>query len=288
MFLRYSAIFLATFLTTLPAISRGQSSISIDGFEGPNSAPLYVIEGYFSRSLSLGDLNFVMNWSMAMNPGSETIGGRGNLSVNGTFPYGGYWWPLSLRGSLGVALKALQAGNIVRVNGKLGVNGRGSIAGYQVQKFYLNYFLTNFEIDPSAGNMTGTLRGSGGAQVMGYNLPVSLPAQVIDFPMPDVDGIPGWDSNGHWTIQLQAAADRKGNVKGGGRLTVFDQSGDPYDVISQKISGTVRNGNVSLQAVGRNPATTRARFSLIYPQSEDPKSSYLSGGVSAYGQRRGF
>lgn len=286
--LKRKALSLVIFLPLLPAIGRGQSGITINGFEGPESAPLYVIEGSFSQTYSVDDLTFQLDWSMAMNPNTGALGGTGIFSVEGYFPYAGISYPISLRGSVGVALKTLQAGDVVRVNGNLNIKGRGSIAGMRVQRFNVTYSFRNFEIDPSGGTMTGTLSAKGSAQVRGKNFPVNVPAQTIDFQLPDGDEFPGWDSAGDWTMWVQAAADRKGKIKGGGQLTVFDQGGEPYDVIFQKISGSTRNGIVSLQAVGRKSATSRVRFSLAYPQSDDPDHSYLGGSVSAYGQSRGF
>jgi len=257
------------------------------GFDGPNSAPIYVVEGDFSLSYTYNNIDYSLDWSCTMNPATGSLIGAGNFAFDGYFYYYG-WQSIYFGGSMGVALTAKQAGNVVRVNGKMALSGGGSIAGYTVSSLIITYTYTNIDVDPVLGQMSGYGSAKGRATVPGYgSYPVNVPNTYISQELPDTDTNGEWDSTGEWTAEVNATVDAKGKIVGTGELTVWDEFGEAYDVIPQKVSGKLKNGVVTLSAAGNSKPTSKITVNLTYLQSNDETVANKSS-VSAYGQNRKF
>lgn len=278
---------LLLFLFSLPAFLPAQSPENLE-FSGPDSAPIYVLEGDFNTSYSLNGINYWFGWSCSMNPASGALAGAGNFSLGGSFYYFG-WQSIDFSGTAGVALVAKQAGNVIRVNGKMALSGTGSIAGYWVNPLTITYTYTNMDVDLVLGQMSGYASAKGRASVPGYgSFPINIPKSYVppmDLPDADTDG--QWDSTGDWVAEINATVDGKGKISGNGELAVLDENGEAYDLIAQKVTGSVKNGTVSLAAAGNSRTTSRIKVNLTYLQANDTTVPNKSS-VSAYGQNRKF
>ncbi|NBT48337.1 MAG: hypothetical protein EBT07_11095 [Actinobacteria bacterium] len=180
------------------------------------------------------------------------------------------------------------AGSVVRVNGKLTMSGGGTIAGYTLDRLSLLYTFSNFDLNPNAGQMAGYVSLKGTARLLGRNLPLSLPRTYLAIDLPDEDMNGQWDSTGNWKISdIDATVDGKGKITGTGKFAVLDDAGASYDIIDQKISGTVKNGVANLIAAGNSKATSKIKVILTYRESDDQTVAKKSS-VSAYGQSRKF
>jgi hypothetical protein len=273
-------------LLLAPALLPAQTTESLK-FEGPENAPIYVIEGDFSQSFSQDGMNYSVDWSMTMSPATGVLSGVGSFDIDGNFYYYG-WQSISFTGNVAVDLAAKQAGSVVRVNGKMALSGSGSIAGYAVNSLIIRYTYTNVDIDPNLGQMSGYISVKGRASVPGYgSFPVNVPKTYLSQALPDVDSDGQWDSTGDWVSKIKASVDGKGKVTGTGDLSVLDEDGEAYDLIPQKVTGQVRRGTVSLAATGNSRATSRIKVNLTYLQANDETVSGKSS-VSAYGQSRKF
>lgn len=256
-------------------------------FEGPDSAPIYVLEGDFTSSYTLSGVDYYLDWSCTMNPATGSLSGAGNFALDGSFYYYG-WQNINFAGTIGVALSAKQAGSVVRVNGKMALSGGGSIAGYAVNSLIITYTYTNVDVDPNLGQMSGYISAKGRASVPGFgSFPVNVPKTYLSQALPDTDTDGQWDSTGDWTAEIDATVNGKGKINGTGELAVLDENGEAYDLISQKVTGSVRNGTVSLAAAGNNRTTSKIKVNLTYLQADDTTVPNKSG-VSAYGQNRKF
>ena len=263
-----------------------QSSESFE-FDSPNSAPIYVVEGDFLLSYRYDNIDYSLDWSCTMNPATGSLIGEGNFAFDGYFYYYG-WQSINFAGSMRVALTAKQAGNVVRVNGKMALSGGGSIAGYTVSSLAITYTYTNIDIDPVLGLMSGYGSAKGRAIVPGYgSYPIKVPTTYISQELPDTDTNGEWDSTGEWTAEVDATVDAKGKIVGTGELTVWDEFGEAYDVIPQKVSGKLKNGVVTLSAAGNSKPTSKIKVNLTYLQSNDETVANKSS-VSACGQNRKF
>lgn len=257
-------------------------------FPGPDSAPVYVIEGNFSQSYPVGGLNFDVDWSVMMDPASGAVAGTGFFSINGSFYYYGYNWPINFDGAVQVDFTAKPAGSVLRVNGKMALEGTGFIAGYYVDRCLVNYNYSNFEVNPATATMSGYMSAKGTARVPGYaTVPVNVPAQFVSWNLPDENTNGAWDSAGDWTAEIDAIVDGKGKISGTGELAVVDETGEAYDLIPQTVSGSVKNGTVSLASKGSTSSTSRIKVNLTYLQATDETVPQKSA-VSAYGQNRKF
>jgi len=257
-------------------------------FPGPDSAPVYVIEGNFSQNYWVGGLNFDVDWSVMMDPASGAVAGTGFFSINGTFYYYGSNWPINFDGAVQVDLTAKPAGSVLRVNGKMALAGTGSIAGYYVDRCLVNYNYSNFEVNPATATMSGYMSAKGTARVPGYaTVPVNVPAQFVSWNLPDENTNGAWDSAGDWTAEIDANVNGKGKISGTGELAVVDETGEAYDLIPQTVSGSVKNGTVSLASKGSTSSTSRIKVNLTYLQATDETVPQKSA-VSAYGQNRKF
>jgi hypothetical protein len=269
-----------------PSFLSAQTTESLE-FEGPENAPIYVIEGDFSQSFSQDGMNYSVDWSMTMSPATGVLSGVGSFDIDGNFYYYG-WQSISFTGNVAVDLAAKQAGSVVRVNGKMALSGSGSIAGYAVNSLIIRYTYTNVDIDPNLGQMSGYISATGRASVPGYgSFPVNVPKTYLSQALPDVDSDGQWDSTGDWTAEIDATVNGKGKIHGTGELAVFDENGEAYDLIAQKVTGSEKNGTVSLAATGNSPTTSKIKVNLTYLQADDTTVPTKSA-VSAYGQNRKF
>lgn len=264
---------------SLPA----QTTESLE-FEGPENAPIYVIEGNFSQTYSRDGLTLALdNWAISMNPSTGALSGGGNFRADGTINSVAIDWD----GSLDSALNVKQAGSVLRVNGKMSITGSGTIAGYALDRLALTYTLTNMDVNVAAVQMAGYVSVKGSARIFGKTIPLSLPRTYFAFDLPDEDNDGQWDSTGDWRAEIDGTVDGKGKVTGTGELSVLDENGEAFDVISQKVTGQVRRGTVNLAATGNSRATSRIRVNLTYLEANDATVSGRSS-VNAYGQSRKF
>jgi hypothetical protein len=267
---------------SLPA----QTTESLE-FEGPDNAPIYVIEGDFSHTYTTNGLTLAMdNWSILMNPSTGALSGGGDFRANGTINSVSIDWD----GSLNTALNVKQAGSVVRANGKITINGGGTIGGlWTLDRLFLVYTLSNFTVDISSAQMTGFLSASGSAKYFGglFSIPLRLPRTYFSLDLPDEDSDGQWDSAGDWTASIDATVNGKGKITGTGELSVLDENGEAFDVIPQKVTGQVRRGTVTLAATGNSRSTSRIKVNLTYLQANDATVSSRSS-VTAYGQSRKF
>lgn len=273
----FSLLFLAC--ASLPA----QSPESLE-FEGPDNVPIYVIEGDFSQTYNSYGLTLAMdNWTIFMNPSTGALSGGGNFRADGTINSVAIDWD----GSLNTALNVKQAGSALRVNGKISITGSGTIAGYDLDRLALTYTLSNMNVDVAAMQMAGYVSVMGSARVFGRNLPLALPRTYFAFDLPDEDSDGQWDSTGDWTAGIDATVDSKGKITGIGELAVLNEDGEAYDLIPQKVTGSVKNGIVALAATGNSRSISRIKVNLTYRQANDASVPGKSA-VSAYGQSRKF
>ena len=265
---------------------QAQSSESF-GFDGPDNAPIFVIEGSFSQNYTVNSMNFDVDWNMMMDPSSGSLVGTGNFAIDGYFYYYN-WWGINFSGSVATAFTAKQAGTVLRVNGKMAMTGTGYLASYYVDRCAVNYTYSNLQVDSVAGSMSGNISAKGSVRVPGYGTyPVNVPRQYLAQELPDVNQDGEWDSTGEWTAEVDATVDAKGKIVGTGELTVWDEFGEAYDVIPQKVSGSLKKGVVALSATGNSKPTSKIKVNLTYLQSNDETVANKSS-VSAYGQNRKF
>jgi hypothetical protein len=270
-------------LLLAPALLPAQTTESLE-FEGPENAPIYVIEGNFSQTYSKDGLTLALdNWAISMNPSTGALSGGGNFRADGTISSAAIDWD----GSLDSALNVKQAGSVLRVNGKMSITGSGTIAGYTLDRLAFTYTLTNMDVNVAAVEMAGYFSIKGSVRIFGRTVPLSLPRTYFAFDLPDVDNDGQWDSTGDWTAEIDATVNGKGKIHGTGELAVFDENGEAYDLIAQKVTGSEKNGTVSLAATGNSPTTSKIKVNLTYLQADDTTVPTKSA-VSAYGQNRKF
>ena len=261
-------------------------SLDISEFEGPDNAPIYVIEGDFSYTDTTNGLTLAMNnWTISMNPSTGALSGGGDFRANGTINSVSIDWD----GSLNTAMNVKQAGSVVRANGKITINGGGTIAGFwTLDRLSLVYTLSNLTVDIVSKQMTGYVSATGVAKYFSIlSIPLRLPRTYLSLDLPDEDRDGQWDSTGDWTASIDATVDGKGKITGTGELAVLNEDGEAYDLIPQKVSGSVKNGIVAMTATGNSRSTSRIKVNLTYRQANDAAVPGKSA-VSAYGQSRKF
>jgi hypothetical protein len=136
--------------------------------------------------------------------------------------------------------------------------------------------------------MSGYISAKGRATVPGYgSFPVNVPRTYLSQELPDADTDGQWDSTGDWTAEIDATVTSRGKISGTGELAVLDEDGEVYDLIPQNVSGSLKNGTVSLKAAGNNRSTSKIKLNLTYLQAND-ETIVGKSAVSAYGQNRKF
>lgn len=252
-------------------------------FDGPENAPIYVIEGDFAQNYTIGGLTYDVDWSMSANPNLGTLIGTGLFDISG-YNSG---ISVSFGGAVSIAFTVKQAGNVIRVNGKMGMAGSGYVAGYSCTA-NLTYNFSNIDVDPLTSTMGGYISAKGKVTIPGYgSQSINIPKTYLSQELPDVNSDGQWDSTGEWTADIDATVNSKGKIVGTGELTVWDEFGDAYDVIPQQVSGKLKNGVVSLAASGNSKPTSKIKVNLTYLESNDETVRNKSS-VSAYGQNRKF
>lgn len=255
-----------------------QSTESLE-FTGPENAPIYVIAGQVSGSHSYRELLISYDWESETDPASGLLSGSGNFSAEGG--------DIDLDGSLSVKMSIKSAGSAVRIGGKINVQATGIFNGYTIDRCILNYAIPGMSINPSAGTAGGYVSATGSLRATtGKKAAARVAKTFLSLDLPDTNGS-GWDSGGDWATNINATVDRKGKISGTGEMAVLDKGGQPYDLISQKISGTVKNGIVTMAAAGSSRATSKIKVSLTYRQDNQAALTGRSS-VSAYGQSRKF
>ena len=259
-------------------------TLDISEFNGPDNAPIYVIDGDIDYNDTLNGLSVSLGWSSNMNVATGTLTGSGDFTINGSVNSLAIDW----EGTIGANMNVKVAGSVVRANGKMTMSGSGTISGYTLDRLALLYTFTNFDVNPATGQMAGYVSLKGTAKLLGRTLPLSLPKTYLAMDLPDEDMNGQWDSAGDWKISdIVASVNGKGKVVGTGNFTSLDENGNPYDSIEQKISGTVKNGVVSLTATGKLKSSSKIKEILTYRLSDDQTVAKKSS-VSAYGQSRKF
>ena len=277
-----SITFLLLTLLAIPGWAQTPETETLE-FSGPSNAPIYVIDGNFHYDETWQGLSLMLDWSGSMDPATGIFSGNGDFSASGSYASYSIDWD----GTISAAMQLKTAGNVVRVNGKLTVDGGGTIAGYTLDRLVMNFSFTNFDVDVSTAQMSGYVGLKGSVKAFGQARNFSLPKTFVSFDLPDVNNDGTWDSSGDWTEGVTASVDSKGKLSGTGEFAVLDENGEPYGVISQKITGSVKNGTVNLTAVGNQRSTSKVKVSLTYLQSNDQTVTGRST-VSAYGQSRKF
>jgi hypothetical protein len=260
-------------------------SLDIVEFESPASAPIYVIDGDIHYNESVNGVSVSLDWYSTMDPATGSLKGDGPFTINGSVDTISINWA----GTIGADMNVKVAGSAVRVNGKLNMNGSGTINGSTLDRLSLLYTFSNFDVNAQTGQMAGYVSLKGSAKLFGRSVPLNLPKTYLAIDLPDSDMNGEWDNSmGDWKISdIDATVDSKGKITGTGDFSVLDNTGTPYDIIGQKISGTVKNGVVSLTAVGNSKSTAKIKEGLTYRLSDgQPVTSKSS--VSAYGQNRKF
>jgi hypothetical protein len=254
-------------------------------FDSPANAPIYVIDGDIYYNESVNGVSVSLDWDSTMDPATGSLKGGGPFTMNGSFNSVAIDWA----GTIGADMNVKVAGSAVRVNGKLNMNGSGTISGYTLDRLSLLYTFSNLDVNAQTGQMAGYVSLKGSAKLYGVNRSFSLPRTYLAFDLPDGDMNGEWDNSmGDWKISnIDATVDGKGKITGTGEFAVLDDAGDPYDVIDQKISGTVKNGVANLIATGNSKATSKIKVILTYRESDDQTVAKKSS-VSAYGQSRKF
>ena len=271
------------FLLCLASTCLG-GSLDISEFESPANAPIYVIDGDIDYNDTLNGLSVSLGWSSNMNETTGALTGSGDFTINGNVNSLAIDWA----GTIGANMNIKVTGSVIRANGKMTMSGSGTIAGYTLDRLSLVYTFSNFNVNPATGQMAGYVSLNGTASLLGKTLPLVLPKTYLAMDLPDEDMNGQWDSAGDWKISdIVASVNGKGKIAGTGKFTSLDENGNPYDIIEQKISGTVKNGVVSLTATGKSKSTSKIKEILTYRQSEDQTVRNKSS-VSAYGQSRKF
>ena len=271
------------FLLCLASTCLG-GSLDISEFESPANAPIYVIDGDIDYNDTLNGLTVSLGWSSTMNEATGTLTGSGGFTINGNVNSLAIDWA----GTIGANMSVKVAGSVVRANGKMTMSGSGTINSYSLDRLSLVYTFTNFDVNPATGQMAGYVSLKGTARLLGRTLPLSLPKTYLAMDLPDEDMNGQWDSAGDWKISdIVASVDGKGKIAGTGKFTSLDENGNPYDIIEQKISGTVKNGVVSLTATGNSKSSSKIKEILTYRLSDDQTVAKKSS-VSVYGQSRKF
>ena len=274
------ALFLIIALAAGPLWAQTNESLE---FSGPSNAPIYVIDGDFHYNITTNGVSLALDWSGSMDSASGNFSGSGDFSASGNIS----GIPIDWDGTVSAAMNLKTAGTVLRVNGKLTVAGAGTIAGYPLDRLLMVFSFTNLDVDVSTGQMSGYVSLKGSVKASGKTSSISLPKTYLSLDLPDTNNDGNWDSSGEWTEDITANVDAKGKVSGTAEFSVLDEDGEPYDTISQKISGTVKKGTVSLAAVGNQRATSKVKVNLTYLQSNDQAVTGKSS-VSAYGQSRKF
>lgn len=268
-------------------------------FEGPDNAPIYVMEGEFKQTASLEQMGgtwfYETDIAATMNVNSGAMTSVGTMAIEGTGFVNGVQFAMSMDISLAMKSVMKQAGNSVRWSGKAAMTGPMTIAasGYGSDSFNLSgiWRYRNMTLDPATGEQTGLMSyNATGRNAYGQRLPIrQAPTQTI-FPRPTIYSSEGeWrDAAGDWSTDITADVYPNGKIKGMGELTVGDPE-DPYANVEQKVTGKLNSKTdvVTLKSRGATKTTSKVRVTLNYVNATGDTVAGKSS-VRAYAQRRKF
>lgn len=273
-----------------PALPLWAQTLETLDFSGPVSAPIYVLDGQFQYQTNVNGVSMNLDWAGSMDPATGIFSGKGNFSANGSLLS---IIPIDWDGNVSTTMNLKAAGNVLRVEGKMSVTGSGTVGNDTVDNLVLDYTLANLDVNAAASRMRGYVSFRGFAKVRGRTLPLAFPKTYLSLGLPDENHDGKWDSGGDWTEAVTISIDAKGKVSGNGEFEVLDEQGGSFDLIYQKITGTLKKGTVTLTASGSQSSTAKVKISLTYPQPSDPSARTVAtmngkSSVSAYGQSRKF
>jgi len=259
-------------------------------FTGPASAPIYVLDGPFQHQTNVNGVSMSLDWSGSMDPASGIFSGKGNFSASGSLLS---IIPIDWDGNVSATMNLKAAGKVLRADGKLSVTGSGTVGNDAVDRLALDYTLANLDVNPAASRMRGYISFKGFAKVRGRTLPLAFSKTYLSLDLPDANRDGKWDSAGDWSEAITVSIDATGKISGNGEFEVLDEQGGSFDLIYQKITGSLKKGTVTLTASGSQPSTAKVKINLTYPQPSDPAARTVAtmtgkSSISAYGQSRKF
>jgi hypothetical protein len=277
-------------------ISTAQETIE---FQGPENAPIYVMEGDFQQSATMTmyggnwDVQTDMQATMDVNSGAMTSAGQ--MTISGSGVVDGISLEMDMDMSFAMKSVAKQAGNTVRWSGDAAMSGPMLIqaAGYPAESFFVKgvWKYKNITLDPETGEQTGTMSYKAVAlSSYGDKIPLSQSAATTTFPRPTIYASVGeWQEvAGDWSADIVANVYPNGKITGTGDLIVGDPA-DPYANVDQNIKGKLnpKTGVVSLSGSGATKSTSKVKVTLNYLNSTGDTISGKSS-VNAFAQSRKF
>lgn len=268
-------------------------------FEGPDSAPIYVIEGDMKESGSIsmmgGDWFYEndMQASMEVVSGSILCSGRsstyGSFTANGVNVLAGMEFNIAAKGVV------KQAGNSLRWSGSAAMSGPLVLktgAGYpETWRTTGIWTYRNMMLDSLTGEQVGLMSYKASAvNAYGRKFPLVQTPKVTRIPRPTIySSESDWrEIAGVWSAEVRADVYPSGKIVGHGDLIVGPSS-DPFSVVNQSIKGSMnrRTGVVGINGTGSSKATSKVRVTLNYLDSTGDTISGKSS-INAYGQTRKF
>lgn len=264
-------------------------------FEGPDEAPIYVLEGDFKQSFTSPVLGEIWNsttefqGAMDVNSGAMLLVGqvKSEGMSNGSL--------LNMDFSMAMKGVAKQAGPALRWSAKAALSGHFSVrSGWIVtDSGFISgiYQFRNMILDEITGEQTGIVSYRAFIRNnFGFRFPFSQPPTLTTLPRPTIYASEGeWrEVAGDWSSNITADVSPNGRIAGTGQLVVGDPE-DPYANVAQNIKGKLnsKTGVATLNGVGATKSTSKVRITLNYV---DSKGETLPGksSVSAYAQKRKF
>ena len=268
-------------------------------FEGPEDAPIYVMEGEFKQTASLeqfgGTWFYETDIAATMNVNSGAITQVGTMLIEGSGYFNGMQFLLNMDMSLATKSVLKQAGNSVRWSGQAAMSGPMSVETYSygLETFALRgtYLYRNMTLDPATGEQTGLMSYNAvGRNAYGQRFPVKQAPTLTTLPRPTIYSSEGeWrEAAGDWSTEITADVYPNGRITGTGDLIVGDPE-DPYANVDQNVKGKLnsKTGLVSLSGTGATKSTSKVKVTLNYVNSTGDTVAGKSS-VNAYAQKRKF
>lgn len=275
------------------------SAEEIVEFEGPDNAPIYVMEGEFKQTASLeqfgGTWFYETDTAATMNVNSGAMTQVGTIVMDGSAYLNGMQFLINMDMSLAMKSVMKQAGESVRWSGQAAMSGPMNIQTYSygLETFALRgtYFYRNMTLDPATGEQIGLMSYNlVGRNSYGQRFPLKQAPTLTTFPRPTIYSSEGeWqEAAGDWSTEISANVYPNGRIKGTGELNVGDPE-DPYANVAQKVAGKLNSQTdvVTLNGSGTQRATSRVKVTLNYVSTTGETVEGKSA-VSAYAQRRKF
>jgi hypothetical protein len=283
-------------ILALLQITSAQETIE---FQGPENAPIYVMEGDFKQSATMNmyggnwDVQTDMQSTMEINTGA--MNSAGQMSISGSGSINGMQLTMDMDMSFAMKAVAKQAGKTIRWSGDAAMSGPMLIQpnGSPAESFSVSgiWKYKNISLDPETGEQTGTMSYKAVAvSTYGQRIPMSQPASITTFPRPTIYASEGeWQEiAGDWSADIVANVYPNGKITGTGDLIVGDPA-DPYANVDQNIKGKLnsKTGVVSLIGSGATKSTSKVKVTLNYLNSTGDTISGKSS-VNAFAQSRKF